>query len=80
MDDTGEIGRSGRKCACKKWSKGHKRCLKRAKRCGGRKAPKVCRRVLSQRMTGARTREAKSVAMLAYHNCLDDVKRGTRAR
>ena len=80
MDDYGEIGRSTRKCACKKWSKGHKKCLKRAKRCGSHKAPKVCRMVLSQRMTGARSHEAKSNAMLAYHNCLDDVKRGTRSR
>ncbi len=49
---------------------------RRKKRGSSPTAPAACRQVLSEKMTGAKSRDAKSSAMHAYHNCLYAKKHG----
>lgn len=57
------------------------RCLKRAKSCrrkgSAKRAPLVCRQGLSRDMSKG-SGVSRSSAMYRYHNCVDDVRHGTR--
>ncbi len=44
--------------------------MAKRKKKGGKRAPKACRKLLSSKMKGAKSKKAKRVAMQAYHACI----------